>query len=291
MKTNIIRKALNRTYSFPKSKVDMEALRKLTRGEPVDSGMEAGPDFRYYAAVFNICTEFSEQMLSGISALDAFNNHVVDMQEEYMPSQPPMSPVTTSFFNAWMALDAPINDELTLGIIYLRYINEKQTMLYAKKAMEDLNASRTAFYQVTGGDLRRTVLWDIAGKKEIAARIGIVDYSKATYEPKIGDVWYSRILPPLNNEDQPWTAFSTPYVFRKTGRKEWEEFFARKTAGKGHPLEGLAKYLKQGDSFGYWLEFVFQTYLGHSREVIFAEGLPDIKESRPHGDQDGGRLS
>ena len=87
--------------------------------------MEAGPDSRYYSAVLNICSEFSEQVLSGISAMDSFNNRVVDMREEYMPSGPPMSPVTTSFFGTWMTLDAPVNDALTLGGLYLRYIDAK----------------------------------------------------------------------------------------------------------------------------------------------------------------------
>jgi hypothetical protein len=48
--------------------------------------------------------------------------------------------------------------------------------------------------------------------------------------------------------------------------------------------------MNDGDSFGDWLEFVFQTYTGHTREVIYAEGLPDIKDSRPHGERGNGRL-
>jgi hypothetical protein len=287
MQGNIIRKALNRTYSFSKSKGDMEALRQLAKGERADSDT----DFSYYAAVFNICTEFCEQMLNGIQALDPFNNLIVDAQEEYMPSGPPMSPVTLSFFSSWMALDAPIDEKTTLGSIYLRYIREKNVMLYAQEAMEHFVESYANVFQVVGGDLRRTIVWDIVNKREIATNIGIVDYAKASYEPTIGDVWYTRILPPLKGADHLWTVFGTPYVFRKTGRKDWEEFFARRAVSKADPAKDVTDYLKRGDSFTYWLEFVFQTYIGHTREVIFAEGLPDIKDSRPHGDQDGGQIS
>ncbi|MGD9200973.1 MAG: hypothetical protein PVI26_05385 [Chitinispirillia bacterium] len=53
----------------------------------------------------------------------------------------------------------------------------------------------------------------------------------------------------------------------------------------------MVNYLKRGDSFGYWLEFIFQTYAGHTSEVIFSEGVPDIQESRPHGEFNSGRLS
>ncbi len=75
-----------------------------------------------------------------------------------------------------------------------------------------------------------------------------------------------------------------------TERKHWEEFFARRSAHQGDGPDGIVNYLKRGDSFGYWLEFIFQTYKGHTGEAIFSEGLPDIQDSRPHGDQKSGRL-
>lgn len=287
----IVSKALNGTYSFPKSKPDMELLRQLTKGEADKTNMKGSSDFHRYTAAFNICTEFGEQLLDKIELLGPFNNRIADKQEEYMPSSPPMSSVTTSFFTTWMALDAPINDELTIGLLYLRYIREKKVMLYAENAMENLNDSFPSFYQVTGGDLERTILWDMVGKREIGAQCAINDLSVATYQPTVGDVWYSRILPSLIDENLPHVVFTSPYVFRKTGRNYWEEFFSRRNARKGEGRDGIVNYLKRGDSFGYWLEFVFQTYVGHTREVIFAEGLPDIKESRPHGDLDRGGLA
>jgi hypothetical protein len=291
MNKSVLNKVLNKTYSFPKSRSDMETLRTLIKSDAGESGNKELTDWKYYASVFNICTEFGEQLLSTISFLDSFNNRVCDMQEEYMPSGPPMSPVTTSFFATWMALDAPIDERLTLGLLYQRYIQEKKTMLYAEKAMENFNASYISFYQVTAGDLRRPVLWDIIEKREIIASLAINDYAVATYKPLIGDIWYARILPPLGGEEKPYVAFGTPLVFRATGRKAWEDFFSRQSASIGGGLEGIRNYLKRGNSFGYWLEFVFQTYAGHSREVIFAEGLPDIAQSRPHSDLDKGRMS
>ncbi len=49
----------------------------------------------------------------------------------------------------------------------------------------------------------------------------------------IGDVWYVRLLPSLREGDFPHVVFCTPYVFRTTGRKHWEEFFARRSARQG----------------------------------------------------------
>ncbi|MGD9200972.1 MAG: hypothetical protein PVI26_05380 [Chitinispirillia bacterium] len=92
-------------------------------------------------------------------------------------------------------------------------------MLYTQKAMNILNSSYATFYQVVGGNLENTVLWDIVGKKEIEACCAIKDISKAEYAPLIGDVWCARILPSLRDADFPHVVFCTPYVFRETGRE------------------------------------------------------------------------
>ena len=283
---SLLKKVLNKNYSFPKSKPDMELLRNR---ECAETGL---PDFKCYAAAFNICMEFGEQLLDSIPLLGHFNNSICEMQEEYMPSGPPMSPITRSFFSSWMILDALINENVTLGTLYSRYIHEKKVMLYTAQAMDHLNESSVTVYQVTGGDLRKTILWDILGKRELVASISIYDYSLASYEPAVGDVWYTRILPPLQGCSLDcYSVFGTPIIFRKTTRVDWENFFLRRQAGKSEALNGISNFIKHGNSFGYWLEFVFQTYIGHTREVIFAEGLPDMKDSRPFGELDGGRLS
>ena len=41
--------------------------------------------------------EFAGKVL-GFPELIVFNNQLADLQEEYMPSYPPMSPVTSAFF-------------------------------------------------------------------------------------------------------------------------------------------------------------------------------------------------
>ncbi len=285
MSRSIVRKVLNRRYTFLKSKKDMEMLRGLREGTADMEKLEGGWDFNYYAAVFNISTEFGEQMLNNIPDLDAFNNRVVDAQEEYMPSYPPMSSVTNSFFSAWLFLDAPVSDRLTLGTLYSRYIHEKKVMQYARQAMENLNNSHAGFYQVSGTDGERLFLWDIVGTREIEVR------TTAKYQPSVDEVWYTRLLPSLRGEDCPHITFSTPLIFRNTGRKQWEEFFARRSAASGGDPQWAYRYLKRGEFFAYWLEFVLQTYAGYTDQVVFAEGVPDMAHTRPCGDCDGGRLS
>lgn len=291
MSKDLIGKILKHSYSYPKSKKELGLLRRIAKGEVDEAELEYGFDLQYYSAVFNICTEFGEQALSNIPLLNKFNNRAVDMQEEYMPSYPPISPITNSYFAGWLVLDALIDDSLTVGILYSRYIAEKKTMLYSQRAMMALNDSFVSFYQVAGGDLHNAILWDMIGKKEIIARTAILDPSRVQYRPAVGEVWYARILPPLREGDYPYTVFNTIYVFRSTGRDDWEAFFDRECVLLPEGRAGLPGFLKRGKFFGYWLEFVFQAYVGYTGEAIFLEGLPDIKESRPHNHLDRGRLS
>jgi len=51
------------------------------------------------------------------------NNQLADIQEEYMPSYPPMSPVTSAFFAGWMVLDARDSfTRATLGELFVPYL-------------------------------------------------------------------------------------------------------------------------------------------------------------------------
>jgi hypothetical protein len=79
-----------------------------------------------------------------------------------------------------------------------------------------------------------------------------------------------------------WVTVSTPHVFRDGGRRKWEAFFQRYLGsqyGAGHLLRD---YLKYGKSLGYWLEFLFQAYAGHTGNMILVTGVPDNPASLPH---------
>ncbi len=61
----------------------------------------------------------------------------------------------------------------------------------------------------------------------------------------------------------------------------------RKNVGSStRPLEEseikYRKFMKEALDPLYWLEYLFQGYAGHTDLVIYLEGLPDIKSSRPH---------
>lgn len=92
------------------------------------------------------------------------------------------------------------------------------------------------------------------------------------------------MLPPFVKVSNRWVTVSTPYVFRDGDRRKWEAFFQRYLGsryGAGHPLRD---YLKYGKSLGYWLEFLFQAYAGHTGNMIKLTGVPDDAASMPHSD-------
>jgi hypothetical protein len=62
-----------------------------------------------YVFVHHIISTFSENV-SQFSEMQAYAEEVGSAQEEYMPSGPPMSPLTTSFFSCWAFFDHRIGN-------------------------------------------------------------------------------------------------------------------------------------------------------------------------------------
>jgi len=75
---------------------------------------------------------------------------------------------------------------------------------------------------------------------------------------------------------------STPYVFKNSSRDTWESFFQRCSASQAVAGRSLRDYLKHGKSLRYWLEFVFQAFVGYTGNMILATGAPDNPASLPH---------
>ena len=171
------------------------------------------PSFHAYAAAVNAANEFGSQALD-ILELIPFNNQLADIQEEYMPSYPPMSPVTSAFFASWMVLDArdPFTG-LTLGELLLHYLHHVGKLGHLEKAMAALNDSYCSFYEVKEVDVHGLTLWDIAGKSEVKC------WNASGYPGIKGEIWYVRLLPPFVEGSNRSVTMGTPYVFRDGDRQ------------------------------------------------------------------------
>lgn len=275
MTDRLLKKVVDRSYDFSACQDDLELARCIHDGTYVNT-KPGDPNFHAYAAALNIAGVFALQALD-ILELIPFNNTLADLQENYMPSYPPMSPVTSSFFQAWMVLDARIPSHgPTLGGLFAQYLKGRNALRYLWKTLDALNDSYGSFYEVVGPGGNRVQLWDIAGEKEICC------WNSSAYSGEAGEVWYVRVLPSFLDACDYSVTLNTPYVFRNEGRRSWADFFRRhRYSGNGSAGE-LQSYLKHGKFLEYWMEFVFQAYCNHTGNAIFLSGLPDNTASRPH---------
>lgn len=149
----MLKKVLSQRFTFESGQADLELLHSIAEGTYSNS-KPGDPSFHAYAATLNLANEFASQALD-ILELIPFNNQLADVQEEYMPSYPPMSPVTSALFAGWMVLDARDSlTGLTLGEMFAHYLRHTGEMEFLRQAMGSLNESCCSFYEVTEVDVQ-----------------------------------------------------------------------------------------------------------------------------------------
>jgi hypothetical protein len=236
------------------------------------------PAHAVYVHVQNQMSVMAEQLLQ-LREMKTFVKLVGSAEEEYMPSWPPMSPVTKSFFWCWANFDAAVNAHReTLGSVTLRVASEfgvHPTMLALMRTLMD---SRMGVYRVEGHDGSNVSLRDLLTDQPFPA----VCESGGTASE--GELWFARVLPPPLPGRSEHVVFTSPYVLIAPDATGWIEYFDRVAAKD--PLrsrhEALGHHLKWGSSARYWTEFVFEGYVNHRPGAIYLKGLPDVPQSRPH---------
>lgn len=196
-------------------------------------------------------------------------------EDEYLPSGPPMSPLTHSFFSCWAFFDACVGPcKETVGTIMAKVgeaLGMDREILRLVQLMQD---SRMGIYLHEGTEGELAVL------RELATGMACRAIVPSGYRGKRGELWYARVLPPPLPDGAEHVVFTTPYVLLRPGPREWRAYFARTLPGaRGAAYE---KHMKYGPTCSYWNEFVFEAYVNHEVEVIYLAGLPDVAESRPH---------
>ena len=274
----VLKRVTDRRFTFEGDPADLDLLRSVCDGSCL--GTKPGdPSFHAYVTALNLANDFANQALD-ILELIPFNNQLADIQEEYMPSYPPMSPVTNAYFGGWMVCDArdPFT-RLTLGELFLHHLQHKGKLENLWQAMRTLNDSYCSFYEVTDVNAQGLRLWDIASKQEIDCC-----WNSSGYSGQVGEIWYVRLLPPFSSDFTRFVTVSTPYVYRGSDRHTWESFFQRCATSEFGAGHSLRDYLKYGKSLGYWLEFLFQAYEGCTGNMVMVTGIPDDPASLPHSD-------
>ncbi|MBA4366372.1 MAG: hypothetical protein C0403_01895 [Desulfobacterium sp.] len=265
------------------------------RAEELDKSIVSGeklsgydPLHAIYIYAQNKMSVFVE-LLAQIPEMAKIVNPYIDSQDEYMPSGPPMSPLTASYFFCWGCFDswAGISRE-TFGTVAINLCTMLDVDTHLIKVFQAMQDSRMGFYVHEGFSGNKVFLREIVTQKK---HIVIVP---SGYLGEDGQVWFVRILP------EPFpelgfghsVVFTTPYVILEndnssvafSNENSWILYFERnlKKTGKKDKSTAYEFLMKYGLNKNYWNEYIFQGYINHLNEVIYLTGYPDIPLSMPH---------
>ncbi len=268
---------LDHVLDFSELKATKEKIKKIgTRAKELEVGF-SDPSHNMYLLVQNLLSFFSEE----ISVLDEFTEYydlIVEQDEVYMPSYPPTSPVTGSYYTFWCFCDFSFgkHKETITTIFYdLVSVNKFDDLLI--KAVENLNASCMRFYKHLGFENDLIILEDIMTNEKYSC------LSTSEYIGVKEEIWFVRMVPNLDDQYNYQLVLTTPYVIRNS-EKDWLEFFARQGINKeetGYETKYQA-FMKHHPNDKYWHDYIMDGYTNYEHNCIYLTGIPDIKGSKPH---------
>lgn len=241
--------------------------------------MEEGIDPLHgaYVSIQHQASIFAE-LVSGLPELKAYCDIVGPAEEEYMPSGPPMSPLTGSYFTCWAFFDFRFGpDKETIGTCLLDVASQLGFSPDMGNIVEFMQNSRMGIYEHLGIQGGKVQLQEIMTQEKYLC------YVPAGYWGEKGQCWMARLLPPINDLFDYSIVFNTPYVLIGESKEDWMAFIKRTMLGADNDIDSYHELMKYGLGIHYWNEYIFQAYHHHQHDAIFLTGLPDVKESLPHG--------
>jgi hypothetical protein len=235
-----------------------------------------------YVAAQNFASSFAEAV-SQLPEFDPYCQIVGPAQDEYMPSSPPMSPLTMSYFTTWAFFDVRFGpDRETIGTCLLDVADSLGMDSFTAETICLFQDSHMGIYEHGGTEGERCRLRELVTDDEFLCHVA------SGYQGKPGELWYVRLCPPLLNLVDYHVVFTTPYVLIGATKTDWTAYLKKSLPGSADIRKGLREFLKFGKA-AYsrkpdesWNEFIFQAYHHHQSEAIFLTGLPDVKGSLPH---------
>ncbi|MBN1334911.1 MAG: hypothetical protein JXB39_03020 [Deltaproteobacteria bacterium] len=275
-----VRRAQNRKV------VDLSAIRKAKEaaenyqeGEKRPWEMEdRHPVHAFYIYAQRQLSILVEQV-SALREVRALVDAISAAESEYMPSGPPMSPLTGTYFFYWSVCDMVLDSSgETLASCTLDLVRDIGTDPILLEGMETLSSSRMGLYVHQGRDGDKVILGELVTG---TTRTCVVP---AGWLDGRGELWLVRVVPPPPfMEGMPHIALTTPYVIVSPYLPYWEAYLDRTLAPFGVSDRAIAYsvLMKYGQGPRYWPEYIFEAYGNHRPEAVFLHGLPDVPESRP----------
>jgi hypothetical protein len=263
-------------------KANAEALQETVATRDELAGLE--PAHAIYVYAQNQLSVMCEQ-LTALDEMGRFVKLIGKAEDEYMPSGPPMSPLTTSFFTFWALFDACVGlAEETLATTCMAVgasfgMHEELLRVFGL-----LQESRMGVYADEGEDKDTILLRELV--TDTVCRAVLPSGTRG----RKGELWYVRVLPPPLPEIAEHVILTTPYLLLEPSEREWDAYF-RRTLPDAPLQDRIARYehhMKFGPTRNFWSEFVFEAYVSHRTDVIYLKGVPDVPESRPHSRANGG---
>jgi hypothetical protein len=253
-------------------------LDALQHGGPPrkSQGEASAPLHAVYTAAQNVSSLFAER----VSVFPEFNPHyqlAAEAEDEYLPSGPPMSPLTRSYFTTWAFLDLRFGpDRETIGTCLLAVGESLGLEPGAVEVIRSFSESRTGIYEQVGTKGGRCRLRERITEDEFECHV------PAGYAGREGELWYVRLCPPLQPAEY-HVVLTTPYALLGFGKPDWTAYLSKSPTGLTTPEKRrrLHELLKYGREPNQWNEFIFLAYHHHQSDAIFLTGLPDVRGSLP----------
>jgi hypothetical protein len=255
-----------------------DARNSLKQGKTARSrtGEALDPLHAVYVAVQNFSSVFAERV-SVLPEFDLYYRVVLDAQENYMPSGPPWSPLTGSYFTTWAFYDLRFGpDRETIGTCLLDAGERLGLGPDEVEAVRLMSETRMGVYEHAGLKGGRCLLRELITDDEFEC------YSPAGYPGRAGELWFVRVCPQIDPADY-HVALTTPYILMGFGKADWTAYLSKSLIGLTAPEKRrrLHEILKYGREPNFWSEFIFKAYLNHWHNAIFLTGLPDVLGSMP----------
>lgn len=247
----------------------------LVRGVPAPRELaDLDRGHAVYVYVHNVVGMVVEQ-LTALEELDRFSDAIGAAEEKFMPSGPPMSPMTTSFFTSWCYFDLAFGIRReTLATIAMAVGTELDMDPVFLSLLELMQQSRIGIYRNGPEEDGRAILHEIVPARSVRCHVPTGTLGNS---PKL---WLLRVLPPPA-PGMDAVVFTTPYVITRPDEGAWRAYFDRHLAGARDLLTAYAGLMKYGSGRHHWNDYVFEAYWNDMPGAIFLAGLPDDPTSRP----------
>ncbi len=229
------------------------------------------------------------EQLSDLPALSKLTNTLEQADDIYLPSSPPKSPLTQSYFTCWGFFDLCVGiKKESFGTVIIDLLKNLKTDHGLIKTIECMQNSRMGIFIHKGLVDRYVILEELITGKEMKVIV------PSGYQGKRDEMWYARVMPePFIDPNYGYSVvFTTPYILidlngnigSSAKRDDWEAFFDRnlKAAGKKDKINAYESFMKYGKNKYFWNEYIFEGYVNYQEDMIMLAGFPDIPLSMPH---------